>query len=167
MTAGDGAGYGPSPRSRPPDAYARTVQDVLPAPSTEFGRRVRSRLSDEYVAWLTTTGRDGTPHPNPVWFYWDEAAELLVYTRPDAHRLRHVARTGRATLHLNGDSSGGDIIVVSGQVDIAGERPAAHDHSGYRLKYEAGMKRVSGSPEAFSATYSIPLVIHIERVRGF
>ena len=43
---------------------------VLPDAGTPFGDRVRERLVDEQVIWLTTVGADGTPQPNPVWFLW-------------------------------------------------------------------------------------------------
>ncbi|WAX58089.1 hypothetical protein M6B22_04785 [Jatrophihabitans cynanchi] len=36
---------------------------VLPAAGTPFGDRVRERLADEQVIWLTTVGADGTPQP--------------------------------------------------------------------------------------------------------
>lgn len=143
------------------------VRGVIPDVDTEFGRRVRARLRSEYVGWLTTTGRDGTPQPNPVWFFWDEPGELLVYSRADAHRISHLARTNRATLHLNGTDAGEDIVVASGRAEVVDSMPAPHAHAGYRQKYESGMTRVSGSPEVFSTEYPVPLVIHIERVRGF
>jgi hypothetical protein len=38
--------------------------------STSLGSRVAKRLADELIFWLTTVGRSGAPHPNPVWFLW-------------------------------------------------------------------------------------------------
>jgi hypothetical protein len=31
---------------------------------------VAKRLADELSFWLTTVGKSGAPHPNPVWFLW-------------------------------------------------------------------------------------------------
>jgi PPOX class probable F420-dependent enzyme len=60
-------------------------------PDNDFGARVRTRLKDELILWLTTVGKDGTPQPNPVWFLWEPDTEsLLVYNRTDAVRLRQV-----------------------------------------------------------------------------
>jgi len=36
-------------------------ESVLPDPSTPFGERVRRRLSEEQVIWITTVGKDGAP----------------------------------------------------------------------------------------------------------
>ena len=143
------------------------MADVLPDPQTEFGRRLRRRLREEYVAWLTTTGRDGTPQPNPVWFIWEEPDAVVVYSRADAHRLAHIERTGRATLHLNSSTSGGDVVVLSGRAELMEGAPPPHEHPDYLRKYDDGMRRVSGSAEAFSQEYPVPVVIRVERVRGF
>ena len=85
---------------------------VLPATDTPFGERVARRLRDELIIWMTTTGADGTPQPNPVWFIWD-GDTLLVYNRPDAKRLQHVP--ARPSVSLNFDSDrGGNVVVITG-----------------------------------------------------
>ena len=45
--------------------------------TTEFGRRVRQRLDEEYFIWFTTVGTDLTPQPRPVWFSEDAIRENL------------------------------------------------------------------------------------------
>lgn len=67
--------------------------NVLPDESTDFGRRVRERLRDGRVIWLTTVGADGTLQPDPVGFQWDGADSVLTYNRTEAHRLTHVRKT--------------------------------------------------------------------------
>lgn len=37
--------------------------DALPDETTDFGRRVRERLRDERVIWLTTVGETAPPSP--------------------------------------------------------------------------------------------------------
>jgi len=81
----------------------RVNASVLPDPATPFGRRVRARLRDDTVAWLTTVGSDGTPQPNPVWFLSEEDGNVLVYNRPDAGRLRHVRTRPRVAVSFDGD----------------------------------------------------------------
>ena len=61
-------------------------------PDTPFGARVRERLRDEHVVWLTTVGADGTPQPNPVWFLWDGADRVLVYNDNRSRRLARLRR---------------------------------------------------------------------------
>jgi PPOX class probable F420-dependent enzyme len=138
---------------------------ALPDPSTPFGEKVRRRLRDDLVAWLTTVGRDGTPQPNPVWFLWD-GDTILVYNLASARRLAHVR--ARPAVSFNFDSvGGGDIVVIAGRAELAEGEPAPHEHPRYLAKYREGMTHVSGSPEAFSRRYSVPLRIRPLGVRGF
>jgi PPOX class probable F420-dependent enzyme len=139
--------------------------DVLPDPKTAFGRRVRRRLREERVIWFTTVAADGTPQPNPVWFWWDRA-DLLVYSRPDARRLANIRSRPRVSLHFDGNGRGGDIVVLRGTAAIDEQAPPAHRSRGYVAKYRAGMVRVSGGPAEFSEEYSVPVRIRISRIRG-
>lgn len=140
--------------------------DILPDPATGFGERVRQRLSDEQLIWFTTVGADGTPQPNPVWFLW-EGTSGLVYNRSDAHRLAHIRSRPQVALHFDGNGSGGDIVVLTGRAQILESHPPAHEVPGYLDKYREGMTRVSGSPEAFSKAYPVPVRVEVYRVRGF
>src|SRR5438270_7862312 len=91
----------------------------LPDPSTPFGERVARRLRDERLIWLTSVDAKGTPQPAPVWFLWDEATStMLVYSRSDAKRLAHMQQNSRVALNFDGNGSGGDIIVISGTVQV-------------------------------------------------
>jgi PPOX class probable F420-dependent enzyme len=139
--------------------------DVLPDASTPFGERVRSRLRDDIVAWLTTVGDDGAPQPNPVWFLWD-GGTVLVYNRADAQRLRHVRSRPRVALHFDGNGAGGDIVVVSGRAELTAGEPAAHEVPEYVAKYGERMTRVAGSPEGFGLAYPVPMRIRPLKVRG-
>lgn len=140
--------------------------DLLPDPSTDFGERVRRRLRDEQVIWFTTVGGDGTPQPNPVWFLWEEDS-CLVYNRSDANRLTHLRSRPQACLHFDGNGRGGDIVVLTGRAQILKGHPLPHEQAGYLDKYRASMMRVSGSLEAFSEAYPVPVRIDVVRVRGF
>jgi PPOX class probable F420-dependent enzyme len=142
------------------------ASNALPDPSTSFGRRVHRRLRDEPVVWLTTAGADGTPQPNPVWFLWEDGS-ILVYNLASAHRVRHVRERPQVALHFDGDGEGGDIVVIIGRAELPEGLPPAHELPAYLAKYGARMAAVSGSPEAFSRRYSVPMRIHPRRVRGF
>ena len=139
---------------------------LLPDPATSFGERVRARLRDEQVIWFTTVGGDGTPQPNPVWFLWEDTS-ALVYNRPDANRLTHVRHRQQVCLHFDGNSRGGDIVVLTGRARVLEYFPLPHELPGYLDKYGESMVRVSGSPEAFSEAYPVPVRVDVERVRGF
>jgi PPOX class probable F420-dependent enzyme len=139
---------------------------LLPDPATAFGERVRRRLREEQVIWFTTVGADGTPQPNPVWFLWDDTS-ALVYNRSDANRLTHLRKRPRVCLHLDGDGHGGDIVVLTGRARILDGHPLPHELAGYLDKYRASMTRVSGSPEAFSEAYPVPVLVEVTGLRGF
>jgi PPOX class probable F420-dependent enzyme len=143
------------------------MSDVLPPAGTPFGDRVRQRLRDERVIWLTTVGADGTPQPNPVWFLWQDPSSLLIYNRAEAHRLAHIARNSRVALHLDGDGQGGNIVVLTGSASVVSDHPLAHEHPEYIAKYEAAAARVGGTPAEFAAQYPVALIVHVDKVRGF
>jgi PPOX class probable F420-dependent enzyme len=146
-------------------SWAFVTTPTIPDASTPFGERVRRRLNDDVVAWLTTVGRDGTPQPNPVWFLWD-GDTILVYNRPDANRLAHVRERPRVALHLD-SNGGGNVVVVTGSAELAEGEPAPHERPEYVAKYGQRMAAISGSLEAFSRAYPVALRIGQLSVRGF
>jgi PPOX class probable F420-dependent enzyme len=137
-------------------------------PDSEFGDRVRARLRNEPLIWLTTTGADGTPQPNPVWFLWEEDADaVLVYNATRAHRIAHVAARPAVSLNFNSDSDGEDVVVLAGVAERAGDVPASNDHEAYLAKYDELIVGIGSTREKFAKDYSVPLRIRITRVRGF
>jgi PPOX class probable F420-dependent enzyme len=139
--------------------------DVLPDPSSPFGRQVRQRLADESLIWFTTVGTDGNPQPNPVWFLWDGGC-VLVYNTPRANRLKHIRRRPQVSLNLN-SRNGGGVVVLIGTAELAEGEPPADEHRDYLAKYREGMAAVSGSPEAFARSYSVPVRVRPSRIRGW
>jgi len=133
--------------------------------STEFGQRAERRLRDERLAWLTTVDAKGTPQPIPVWFLWDGAGSVLIYSRPDTPKLRAIERNPRVSLNLDGNGSGGDIVVAIGDATVSDD-PPAHELPDYVEKYAALIERNRWTPESFAADYSVPIRITIGRVRG-
>ena len=97
--------------------------------STPFGARVAQRLQDDVVIWLVTVRPDGTPEPSPVWFYWDGEA-FIIYSLRDTTRENNLHRSPRVALHFD-STNGGDVVVFTGQVEIAEDAPPAHANSDY------------------------------------
>ena len=141
------------------------TQSVLPDPSTPFGKRALDRLNTELVIWMTTVGKDGTPQPNPVWFLLDNDS-LLIYNRPDANRITHIADRPQVALNLDGNGKGGDIIVVTGTASLVHDVPPCHELPAYLDKYSDNMTRVAGSPANFGAAYPVAMRVAITKVRG-
>lgn len=103
----------------------------------------------------------------PVWFFWD-GSKVLVYSEPDKPKLRNIERNPWVALHFDGDSQGGDIIVITGKARVAGEMPPATDVPGYAAKYDAGgfYRRGGWNAQQFAAQYSVPIVIEPASLRG-
>lgn len=143
------------------------MTSVLPDPATDFGARVARRLRDEPLAWFTIVDAAGTPQPAPVWFLWDDAsASALVYSHGEAKRLKHLQSRSRVALHLDGDGGGGDIVVLTGVAEEAPDEPSVDRNPGYLAKYGDQITGGWQTAENFATIYSVPLRIHVRRVRG-
>ncbi len=139
----------------------------LPDPSTPFGERVARRLRDERLIWLTTVDAKGMPQPTPVWFLWDEATStMLIYSRADAKRLAHLQQNPRVALNFDGNGSGGDIIVITGQAQVSFDDPSADQLPTYVEKYRDFIARGFTTPENFALIYSVALRIRPIAIRG-
>jgi PPOX class probable F420-dependent enzyme len=142
------------------------TSEVIPDRATAYGERVRRRLTDEMTIWLTTVGRDGTPQPNPVGFLWDGGDSLLTYTQTEARRLANIRR--QPLVSLNFDSNGGgDIVVLTGIAEILDDYPAVPDNPAWLDKYGQAIDARFGSAVKFAERFSVPVRIHLSRVRGF
>ena len=140
--------------------------DAFPDPGTPFGERVRQRLREEQLIWVTTVGKDGAPQPNPVGFLLQDDNSILVYNEANAHRVSHVLDRPQVALHFDSDGTGGDIVVFTGTARRADDIPPPHENQAWLAKYGQGMARLSGSAENFANRFSVPLRIEITRTRG-
>lgn len=134
--------------------------------TSEFGQRVKKRLETEQVIWITTVFPNGTPQPNPVWFFWD-GENILIYTRPGSVKLKNIARNPRVSLHFEGATpAGGDVVIFHGIASVERETPVAD--AGYAQKYAPIARRLSqvSMAELFK-DYSVLIRISLEKVRGF
>jgi PPOX class probable F420-dependent enzyme len=142
------------------------TKSVLPDSRTPFGERVRRRLREEQVIWITTVGKDGTPQPNPVGFLLQDEDSILVYNMVNANRINHVIDRPQVALHFDGDGTGGDIVIFTGIARRADDIPPPHENRAWLAKYSDAMARQFGSVEAFSEKFPVPLRIEIMRTRG-
>lgn len=133
--------------------------------STEFGQRAARRLREEPLAWLTTVSPTGAPVPVPVWFLWDGAASIVVYSQPDTPKLRNIVENPRVTLNLDGNGQGGDIVVCVGRATVSDDVPADRRPE-YIEKYASLIERNRWTPGSFASSYSVPIRIAITRIRG-
>jgi PPOX class probable F420-dependent enzyme len=144
-----------------------TMTFQLPDPSTPFGERVARRLRDEHLIWFTTVDAKGLPQPTPVWFLWDEATStFLMYSRADAKRLAHIQQNPRVAFNFDGNGTGGDIIVITGEAQMSQSDSPADQLPVYVEKYRAFIARLYDTPERFAAVYPVALRIRPISIRG-
>ena len=134
--------------------------------STEFGRRVAKKLKTELVVWLTTVGPGNTPQTRPVWFWWD-GTSVLIYSKPKAHKLRHIRRYPNVSLHFNSDAEASEVAVMLGRAAIVRKAPAANYHKEYLRKYRKSIAGLGMTPADFSEGYSVAILVTPARLRGF
>jgi PPOX class probable F420-dependent enzyme len=140
---------------------------AVPDASSSFGKRVRARLAEESLVWLTTVGADGTPQPNPVWFLWDGADSILIYNRSGAKRIQHVKANARVSLNFDGNGQGGDIVVLTGDAELLPEDyPLADADPAFTEKYAEHAARIFADTSEFAAKYPVAMRIRISKVRG-
>jgi PPOX class probable F420-dependent enzyme len=134
--------------------------------SSEFGKHVVSRLEQEDVIWLTTVSSDGTPQPNPVWFYWN-GENFTIYTTPNASKLTNITVNPRVSLNFEGASPlGGDVVVFTGKATI--NKIHSKPDPGYVKKYESIVTdEWNRTIDDLYDEYSVTINIKPQRLRGF
>jgi len=133
-------------------------------PSKQGHDRAESRLRSEPIIWLTTVRPDGQAQATPVWFLWD-GETFLLYSQPDAQKVRNLAANPKVALHLDDDGSGGDVVTVEGTATVEPDTPRADRVDGYLTKYRAAIDALGYEPGPFARSYSTAIRVRPTRVR--
>ncbi|WP_020502568.1 pyridoxamine 5'-phosphate oxidase family protein [Sciscionella marina] len=142
------------------------TRSALPDLGTPFGERVRRRLHEEQLIWITTVGKDGTPQSNPVGFLLQDNDSILIYNDARANRLDHVIDRPRVCLHFETDGDPGNVVVFTGTAHRAQDIPLPHENPAWLAKHGDNAARAFGSVEKFSERFPVPLRVEITRTRG-
>ncbi len=134
--------------------------------SSAFGQHAESRLESEQIIWLTTTGSNGQPNPNPVWFIWREG-RMVVLSQPTATKLDAIQLNPKVALSFNSNEGGDDIVIFNGVANVAEKSLDPMDAAAYLIKYRAGIERLGSTPEQFASEYSRVITIDLQKLRGF
>ncbi len=134
--------------------------------STELGSRAEQRLRSDWTIWLATVAPDGAPAVRPVWFVWD-GDRFLIYSQPGAAKVRHISANPRICLHLESDTWGENIVIVTGEAHVAPDHPPADQTVAYVEKYASGLERLGVSASEYAADYSTPILITFGRLRTY
>lgn len=134
--------------------------------NTKFGRLVKRRLKNEQEIWLTTIGSDGTPQPRPVWFWWD-GETFLIYSKADAHKIKHIARNPNVVLNFNSTNKDGGVVVFHGTAAVDFDAPAPLKQRAYFRKYKQGIRDINLTPGQFAQDYRVAIRITPTALRGW
>jgi PPOX class probable F420-dependent enzyme len=132
---------------------------------TEYGALVARHLREDVVVWLTTVTPDGAPMPSPVWFIWDGADQLVVYSLPTP-RVRNVRSNPQVTLNFNTDEYAEHVVVLSGRAAVDDSLPPADRSEDYLAKYRSLIGGLGMTPEMFAERFATPIRIRLTHVRG-
>lgn len=122
---------------------------------------VTDRLVADDFGWLTTVAKSGQPVPKLVWFYFD-GTDIVVYTEPNAAKVRHIRAHPQVSLNLDSDGNGSGIIVVGGAAVVDSEDADPRDDEPYWAKY-ADLAAQAGLTEAMG-NYHLRLRIGVDKV---
>jgi PPOX class probable F420-dependent enzyme len=134
--------------------------------TTKLGKRALERLENEQTIWLTAVDASGVPQPNPVWFLWQDGS-LLMYSKPDAKRLKHIASHPQVSVNFRHGDDDEDIVVMTGEARVDPTAPPSIEVKEYIEKYREGIKGIKMTPESLSVEYSVGFRFFPKTLRGF
>jgi PPOX class probable F420-dependent enzyme len=140
--------------------HHRATAFQLPDPSTPDGEHIARRLRDELFIWMTTVDAEGTPHPLPVGFLWDDAqSTLLIYSAPEGERdrLGHIRQNPRVSLHFGAVND--DIIVITGEAFVSSTDPTSDQHPAWVEKYQNFFSRLGMTMQRAAEAAPVPIRI--------
>jgi PPOX class probable F420-dependent enzyme len=128
---------------------------------------VAQRLAAEQLAWLTTVRADGQPQTSYVWFHFD-GTDLLLFSQPGTPKVGNVAANPRVSFHLNGDSSGGNVVTIEGMAEILDAAVDLGRAQAYLAKYDEPIRtQLNTTPGELQRQFSQALRITPARVRSW
>lgn len=128
----------------------------------ELPQEVSQRLESDRYAWLTTVAPSGQPVPRLVGFVFD-GTQLIVYSMPDAAKVKHIKANPRVSLNLDSDGSGYGVVAVGGKARVVAVDTSPLDDERYQAKYGEYAKGM-GVTEEFLSAFNTRLQISIDRV---
>jgi len=137
-----------------------------PDPASPHHAYALRRLASAEIAWLTTVDASGAPQPIPVWFLWDGADTVTIYSQAGTHKLANIARSPRVTFHFDSEERGEAIVVFAGEARVARDAPSALESPAYLAKYRDMIPMIGMTPESFAAEFCVTLEVRLSRLRG-
>jgi PPOX class probable F420-dependent enzyme len=121
--------------------------------------RAEGRLRSNLIAWLTTVRPDGQPVSVPVWFVLRDDETILLYSKPEAVKLRNIAASPKVSFALDVTDIGRNIVRLEGTARQAHDQLPAHQNPAYLAKYTERIAALFGTPQQFAALFSAAVII--------
>jgi PPOX class probable F420-dependent enzyme len=144
---------------RLPDA----VRAALTKDSADWARK---HLEEDIVGWLATVTADGRVQTSPIAFLWD-GETLLIYSAPDAPKVRNIGGHPQVSFQLNSDEYGDRVLIVEGIAAVDAEAPAWADNPAMVAKYHDHMAHWNLDEAENSRQMAAPIRIRPTRVRAW
>jgi PPOX class probable F420-dependent enzyme len=142
---------------------ADPLGDALAA---ESGAWARQHLDSDIVAWFTTVAADGTPQSSVIAFLWD-GETIFFYSQPHTPKLRNIARSPGVSFHLQSDTHGDHVLIVTGTAEIDPTIPPSDRHPAYTTKYRAALAHWELDEAETARSFSVPVRIRPRTVRAW
>ena len=127
----------------------------------ELTEQIEKHLAADQIVWLTTVTPSGRPAPRPVWFLWN-GTDVVIYSMPDAAKIKHVTANGHVALNFNSTPGGGDVVVISGQAEVVHGAPLPSAVPGLLDKYRDTMAAMGYTQEWYDS-YNTAIRVTPER----
>ena len=90
---------------------------------------VRDFLSEARTVILTSIGRDGFPHPMPMWFAIDDGGAVLMTTFTKSQKIRNLKRDPRISLLVEAGEVYSELrgVVMSGMAELIADTEGVVD----------------------------------------
>ena len=135
-------------------------------PANAKGAWAREHLAGDIVGWLTTVAADGTPQSSVVAFFWD-GAEIVVYSQPNAAKVRNIAANPRVAFNLRGDDYGDHMLSIEGIATPDPALPPQDQVAAYMAKYREPLAHWGMDAAATAREFSLAFRIRPMRIRAF
>lgn len=134
--------------------------------TTLAGARVRRFLEQEPVVWLSTVRPDGAPHLVPIWFWWDGEA-VLVFSKPDAQKVRNLRNQPRVMLALGDADDDFDVGLIEGRAELLATPTTEVLPPAHLAKYRDQLAAIGLGSDEYATTYSQVIRIVPDRPLGW
>lgn len=114
---------------------------------------------------MTTVSASGVPQPRLVWFILD-GDTFVIYSQPDAWKVKHIRSNPNVSLHFNSDPDGADFHVLVGSAEIDEDAPPVISEPRYLEKYREGIHGIELSEQTYSDLFRTAIRVTPRYVRG-